>query len=569
MRVGPRAFGAARFGAASAVLGVLVAAAAFGAIEQRAGAGYPAFVTTICGLSAPWLVVPFLAGASRARRGGVRVLGCAVALVAVVGFVISTADPVPTFTSGPSAVFAPELDEWPWLLGAALSGPVYALLGHRWRVTRSWPLALAVTVPVMLEPALRWWMSSSGIMIWRPYAPIAWAEAVAGLALTAAAIAIDPCGALHERSGARLPGGPVRRFVRMAGRVGGIALVAVGVVGYFAPSLAPRFYGAGSSWPEIAFTEDGQALYVINQRQPWQIRELWEDNLPTVVTRVDTASMRVEASVDVAPNVIDEGISQAIVTHNDQTLYVVDDSSLEAISLRTGSRTIIRVPGGAVSMVLSPDGSTLYVSTSHDTIVPVAAANARPGHPIQLPRGQARDATPGFLALGAAGEILYADLQWSKGTSEVDDLVGVNLVTGKAVPFAHRARDGVGMVLAPDGRTLYLITDGDLYDSGPVRPEHDLIAVSTVTGKQVGQSVALSAEPTDLAVTPDGRTVYILSSDTVVRVPLSLATGGPAARPTTVIGWLDNQYEEALDTSPDGRNLYVAGGAGVQIIRLT
>jgi hypothetical protein len=37
----------------------------------------------------------------------------------------------------------------------------------------------------MLEPALRWWLSSRGMLIWAPYAPVAWAEALAGLALTA------------------------------------------------------------------------------------------------------------------------------------------------------------------------------------------------------------------------------------------------------------------------------------------------------------------------------------------------------------------------------------------------
>jgi DNA-binding beta-propeller fold protein YncE len=181
-----------------------------------------------------------------------------------------------------------------------------------------------------------------------------------------------------------------------------------------------------------------------------------------------------------------------------------DGAGLMAVYLRTGSSSTIPMPGGADSMVLSPDGTTLYVSTSDDTIVPVAAATARPGHPIQLPRGRAEDAMPDFLALTANGKILYVDQQRSPGDHLLDELVGVNLATGKAVPFEYHACDGDGMVLAPDGRTLYLVTDGADYDD--VDPQPYLVAVSTTTGKQVGQPLALSDAPLALAITPDGRT---------------------------------------------------------------
>jgi hypothetical protein len=166
-----------------------------------------------------WLVLPFLAGASRASRGGVRMLRFAAALVAVGGFLTATGDPtgnghdpVRLFTSAAGAVFLTVVSHLPWFLGAMVSGPLYALLGHRWRLTRSWPLALAGTVPVMLEPAMRWGTSSSGILFWGPYAPAAWAEALVGLALTAAAITF----ALRSRIGAlgyeapRRAGTPVR-----------------------------------------------------------------------------------------------------------------------------------------------------------------------------------------------------------------------------------------------------------------------------------------------------------------------------------------------------------------------
>jgi DNA-binding beta-propeller fold protein YncE len=549
-----------------AVVGVLVAAAAFGVVEQWAGAGRSSFVTALGGMAAPWLIPPFLVGASRASRRGAAVLGFAVALVAVTGFVSANAGPSQAFASGPSAVFWAMFDQpLPWLFGAVVSGPVYGLLGYQWRVTRSWWRALAVTVPVMLEPVVRWRLNSSGMLIWAPYAPVAWAEALAGLALTAAAITHGLQGGIPQRSHAKPPGGPVRRLARMMRRAGGIAVAAVGVVAYLLPTVSQQLYADPGS--AVALTADGRTLYTVNQVSSG-FRSVWEPDLPTIVTRIDTASMRVETSVVAAPLGTGNGPTQAIVTRDDQTVYVVDSmdgAGLMAIHLRTGSVTTISIPGGANRMALSPDGTTLYVSTNRDTIVPVAAATARPGHPIQLPRGRGKDVpTANLLALTADGTILYVDLQWTSSASLPDELVGINLATGKSVPFDYHPYNGVGMVLAPDGRTLYVTEDSSSAD-GDLEPR--LIAVSTVTGKQVGRSLALTDVPLDLAVTPDGQALYLAGTNTIFRVPLSLATGGPAARPATVIGWLGNQLENALAISPDGRYVYVDGFAGIQLIR--
>jgi DNA-binding beta-propeller fold protein YncE len=314
----------------------------------------------------------------------------------------------------------------------------------------------------------------------------------------------------------------------------------------------------------VALTADGRKLYTVNQPSSG-FRAIWSPSLLTLVTRVDTATMQAETSVDAAPMGTDNPPTQAILTGDDRTLYMVDGAGLMAVHLRTGSSITISVPDGANRMVLSPDGTTLYVSTNDDTIIPVAAATARLGHPIHLPRSRAKGATPDLLALTADGKILYADLQRSPGDSLLDEVVGVNLATGKAVPFDYHARDGDGMVLAPDDRTLYLLTDGYGYDGDP---QPYLIAVSTATGKRAAQSLALPDAPMDQAITPDGRTLYIAGSNTVLRVPLSLATGGPVGQPATVVGWLGNQPENSLDISPDGRNLYVDGYDGIQLIRL-
>ena len=130
------------------------------------GRGRPAAVAALGGMTAPWLVLPFLADASRARRRSARVLGSAVTLVALAGFLVANAGSVQNFLDSPSTDFLSMLLN-SWYLGAVVSGLAYASLGYRWRVTRSWRPALAVTAPVILEPALRWWLSSQGMPTWR------------------------------------------------------------------------------------------------------------------------------------------------------------------------------------------------------------------------------------------------------------------------------------------------------------------------------------------------------------------------------------------------------------------
>jgi hypothetical protein len=106
-------------------------------------------------------------------------------------------------------------------------------------------------------------LSFWGILIWEPYAPVAWAEALAGLALTVAAITVGPRGGIRDRPGARPPVGPARQLTRVARRAGGTAVAAAGVVGYLLPLASPQLYG--NAGVTVALTADGRALYTIGQ----------------------------------------------------------------------------------------------------------------------------------------------------------------------------------------------------------------------------------------------------------------------------------------------------------------
>ena len=165
----------AAYRTALAAVGPLAAAVAFGTAERLLSLEHSSFLAAIGGLTAPWLLLPFLVGAARPRREGNALLGLACVWLAIVA--CSAGAETGGDLAGPLApgriVSYPGafgLSHLPVLLGAAVSGPVYALLGQRWRVSRSWLPALAATAPLMLEPAARW-LASRSVLFWAAIRP--------------------------------------------------------------------------------------------------------------------------------------------------------------------------------------------------------------------------------------------------------------------------------------------------------------------------------------------------------------------------------------------------------------
>ena len=132
----------ARYRTALAVVGSLAVAAAFGAVEQLLSLQHSSFLAAVGGMTAPWLLLPFLVGVVRPRREGNALLGLACLWLAI-GACSAGAETGGDFTGHltPGRVLsylgAFGLSHLPVLLGAAVIGPVYAVLGHRWRVSRS------------------------------------------------------------------------------------------------------------------------------------------------------------------------------------------------------------------------------------------------------------------------------------------------------------------------------------------------------------------------------------------------------------------------------------------------
>jgi Family of unknown function (DUF6518) len=131
-----------------------------GAVDQYLGTiHFGAWATTVSGMSAPWLVLPFVVGLTQERSRRAMALGLVVTLGALIGYFAMTYSPMegtpideflPGFWTIASTGYNPL-----WVLGGIVTGPVFGFLGCRWRIARWWIGPALVAGALCLEPLAR------------------------------------------------------------------------------------------------------------------------------------------------------------------------------------------------------------------------------------------------------------------------------------------------------------------------------------------------------------------------------------------------------------------------------
>jgi hypothetical protein len=166
-------------------LAAVVVGLVFGAGDQFVGSlnAWGLWTVSLSLLSAPWLVLPFAVGCSQLRSRRAAVVGLVVTLSALAGYFLMIMSP---FEGGRSSL---NLAEVHGLLvsnrlniaGGLVTGPLYGLLGQRWRTRRAWWSAVAVAGALCLEPVAQTIAQHS-----YPGESIVWpGEVIVGIALAA------------------------------------------------------------------------------------------------------------------------------------------------------------------------------------------------------------------------------------------------------------------------------------------------------------------------------------------------------------------------------------------------
>jgi Tol biopolymer transport system component len=335
--------------------------------------------------------------------------------------------------------------------------------------------------------------------------------------------------------------------------------------------------GAGSPWDTPVVSPDGRTLYVPSGT----------NSITPVATATRKAAPRIRIS---GPGTV----ATMAVTPDSRTLFaamLVESSTepgrpLARVDLRTGRETgQIDVPGGADNFVLSRDGKTLYVVSTfhfivdknnngtgavHSALYAVNAATGRierqvPVLPTQLDGASA-------MVLSPDGGTLYLAILPNSGQNTV---TSVSLRTGDPGIIVGFDTQPTALTITPDGRTLYVISDGKMEgDDGQAGPSK-VNTIDTATSR-IRASLTWKALPLYLTMAPDGKTVWVVSvtgeeettADNTV-IPVNVATGQPGPSLHTS-GWLNHQDSPtAAAISPDSHTLYIAVRSGLETFHVS
>jgi hypothetical protein len=170
----------------------LVLSAAFGAGDQYLGsltgsghvwaAGWSSDVSI---LSAPWLVLAFVAGATQREPRRAALVGLACTYAALLGYAVLTLSPVEGAHVTAASLRGFVTSERLVLVGGIVTGPLFGWFGQQWRTRRAVAGALLTAATLMLEPLARR-VTIDPIR----HRDVWLAEVVLGLALAAAVLAV-------------------------------------------------------------------------------------------------------------------------------------------------------------------------------------------------------------------------------------------------------------------------------------------------------------------------------------------------------------------------------------------
>ena len=203
---------------------------------------------------------------------------------------------------------------------------------------------------------------------------------------------------------------------------------------------------------------------------------------------------------------------------------------------------------------------TVYVSNGRGgTVTPIDTATNTPGPPISIGGGSGLIvmAPDGRTAYVTSAESMVVPIDTATGTPGAPIRVGV---TG---PGLHDQPDGIA--ITPDGRTVYVANIG----SGTVTP------IDTATNTP-GEPVEVGVRPRAIVITPDSRTAYVVNQSRPQPPPWhsyeaekrGLPQPAPDPRGTvTPIDTATNVPGEPIDVgdepfaiavTPDGKTVYAA-----------
>ena len=213
-------------------------------------------------------------------------------------------------------------------------------------------------------------------------------------------------------------------------------------------------------------------------------------------------------------------------------------------------------PAAGPTKVTRP--STVYVLTGVGALRPIPTATDRPGKPIAVGNGQ-------IMAITPDGKTIYVGDDYISGEQPKPAVVPVSTVTDTAGKPIQLREVPSQILITPNGKTAYVLG----LAGGPA----EIIPIATATNVpekaiKVGMTGGGAYQ---MAITPDGKTLYVISWTNEGKapsyvIPIATATNTPG-KPIKI----QSADVGEIVMNPDGRTAYAIGQSttGTEIVPIT
>jgi hyaluronoglucosaminidase len=223
---------------------------------------------------------------------------------------------------------------------------------------------------------------------------------------------------------------------------------------------------------------------------------------------------------------------------------------------------LVLLTGGAIALSISmgtarsgakgtstkPAAATVSPPTSGPTsaneVVPIDTTTHRPSVPIPL------DFLPAIMSTSPYGQMLYVAGDNRSGWI----VVPIDTTTNRALPAIPVGMEPSDFAMTPNGKVLFVLDGGG--DTAGAQGG-DVIPIDTATD-QPGPPILPNTAPTSMVMAPNGQTLYVTDDGSVYPIEVSTDQAGPRI---TIAG--DAFYgQHAIAVTPDGRTVYVQSRNG-------
>jgi YVTN family beta-propeller protein len=322
-----------------------------------------------------------------------------------------------------------------------------------------------------------------------------------------------------------------------------------------ATDTAGQAIKVGAQPSAIAITPDGRTAYVVNTSDQAGLKD---GTVTPITTATDQPGKPI--TVGIEPDAI-------AITPNGQTAYVANQLSGTVTPITIATNTPgkpIKVGYEPDAIAIAPDGQTALVANEGigqgGTVTPIATATNQPGKPISV------GVDPTEIAVTPNGQTAYVlsrgGTTISSGGASVSQAGTVTPITtatgrpGKPITVSG-GPTLIAIAISPNGQTAYILADPPAKGSVPVPLGDGLVVPIATAANDPGTPIKVGALPSGLAITPDGKTLYVPDSNSNAVTPIDTATG-TAGHPIST----GAAGPVAVLISPDGRTVYTVGIAG-------